>query len=328
MAASQPIRPVREESVSERLRREKELLLGNGPAVPITGQYYDAIRATQQVRTSAPRALTNAFVRGINNKAGGVRSFAAANYQYPSGQMVIGASLQGFSSSPSEDRKRQMAKLMGLGGIPNPELASQIRMFVGILGIAKMAGLKIPADVEVGDQLCDVNAALNGAADYIAANGLDTPIDTSALSTVIDDVQSGDFGRIAGAVGRASGLIIAITRSVAPLVGACRTKPSAAPPPQAAPPQAAPPATTSTPGRLSPSQIANILNRGRGGIVRPSIIDVRKLGPIRTIGPVAPAIPGPTSSSGMNAGIIAAGVAVVGAAAYFFMRRKGSASAA
>jgi hypothetical protein len=100
-------------SVSEQQRKLKELLLGSGQAAPITGQYYDALRATQQVRTGAPRALTNAAIRGINNKAGGVRSFAAAGYNYPSGQMVIGASLAGLS--PSQDRARQMRALMGLG---------------------------------------------------------------------------------------------------------------------------------------------------------------------------------------------------------------------
>jgi hypothetical protein len=94
-------------SVSEQIRAAKDalsqsavkdLLLGNGGGVPVTGQYYDLIRAQQQVRTGAPSALTNPFIRGINNQRGGVKSFAAANYKYPSGQMVIGAALAGCPS--------------------------------------------------------------------------------------------------------------------------------------------------------------------------------------------------------------------------------------
>jgi hypothetical protein len=104
LQGSESIRPPVEESVSEATRRAKEalaaqevksILLGSGEYVPVTGQYYDMIRAAQQVRTRAPRALTNQFVRGVYNKAGGVKSFAAANYSYPSGQMVIGAALAG-----------------------------------------------------------------------------------------------------------------------------------------------------------------------------------------------------------------------------------------
>jgi hypothetical protein len=127
LQASPPIRPERDMSVSEQIRLAKEALarpavrdqlLTSFQPVPVTGQYYDLIRATQQVRTSAPPALTNAFVRGINNKAGGVKSFAAAGYNYPSGQMVIGAALAGMhpTGSPSEDRKRQMERMLGLAG--------------------------------------------------------------------------------------------------------------------------------------------------------------------------------------------------------------------
>jgi hypothetical protein len=152
---SAPIRPDAPVSVSEQTRIAKEalkqeaiasILMGEGGAVPVTGNYYDAIRARQQVRTSAPANLTNQFVRGLYNKKGGVKSFAAANYDYPSQQMVIGAALAGlgssptqverlgrivgdtyvapfpnmvrssYSSSPSEERARQMAGLLGLNG--------------------------------------------------------------------------------------------------------------------------------------------------------------------------------------------------------------------
>jgi hypothetical protein len=107
LQGSDAIRPPEPESVSAATRRAKEaladeeirkLLLGSRQEVPVTGQYYDVIRATQQVRTGAPPALTNQFVRGIFNKAGGVHSFAAANYSYPSGQMVIGAALAGLGN--------------------------------------------------------------------------------------------------------------------------------------------------------------------------------------------------------------------------------------
>jgi hypothetical protein len=111
------IRPEREASVSELTRAQKEILANTSATVPVTGQYYDLIRAGQQVQTSAPAALTDAYVRGIRNKAGGVKSFAAAGYNYPSGQMVIGAALAGAGTfmSPSLARKQQMAQLLGLG---------------------------------------------------------------------------------------------------------------------------------------------------------------------------------------------------------------------
>lgn len=116
------IRPERDVSVSELTRAQKEILANTSATVPVTGQYYDLIRAGQQVQTSAPAALTNAYVRGVRNKAGGVKSFAAAGYNYPSGQMVIGAALAGAGTfmSPSEARKRQMAQLLGLGAGPKP----------------------------------------------------------------------------------------------------------------------------------------------------------------------------------------------------------------
>lgn len=111
------IRPEREASVSELTRAQKEILANTSATVPVTGQYYDLIRAGQQVQTGAPKALTDAYVRGIRNKAGGVKSFAAAGYNYPSGQMVIGAALAGAGTfmSPSMARKQQMAQLLGLG---------------------------------------------------------------------------------------------------------------------------------------------------------------------------------------------------------------------
>ena len=164
LQASPSIRPDVGMSVSDATRLAKEsfanpdvfgILMGEGPRVPVTGNYYDAIRAQYQVQTSAPSALTNQFVRGIYNTRGGVKSFAAANYSYPSQQMVIGAALAGLSAapksaavvaarkrvldravarvtgqdlagvrspysasldSPSMDRQRQMARLMGLSG--------------------------------------------------------------------------------------------------------------------------------------------------------------------------------------------------------------------
>lgn len=161
---SPSIRPAAPMSVSEQTRIAKEalkqeaiadILMGQGGLVPVTGNYYDAIRATQQVRTSAPSSLTNQFVRGIYSTRGGVKSFAAANYNYPSQQMVVGAALAGFgeapteveklgslrlgrlvgdtyvapfpviklpptTSSPSEVRRQQMAGLLGLAGVAKP----------------------------------------------------------------------------------------------------------------------------------------------------------------------------------------------------------------
>lgn len=320
LAASPSIRPAQGESVSERLRREKELLLGNGPAVPITGQYYDVIRATQQVRTSAPRALTNAFVRGINNKSGGVKSFAAANYNYPSGQMVIGASLAGMCGScgsPAMERQRQMAKLMGLGAIPDPELAQQIRIAAGIASLIP----KFPQSLDVGNEVCDTVPLLMAAADYVEKTGLDLPFDTGQLSADIDAIKNADFSDpaaiagIAVAGGRLASNLIAINRAIAPLVKVCRPKnpQQSAPPPQSAPP-AAPPSPRRVPPRLTLPGVPNL---------RRNIPTIRVL----NLPPPKPLIPGPTSSSAGNAGIIAAGVAAVGVAAFLLLRKKKAAAA-
>lgn len=115
------------ESVAEAVRKQKDAILySDGSNTPLTGQYYDVMRATQQVRTSAPSAFTNAGIRGIRNQYGGVKSYAAATYNYPSGQMVIGAGLSAVPypslETPSAARKRQMGTLMGLNGIDNAKI--------------------------------------------------------------------------------------------------------------------------------------------------------------------------------------------------------------
>ena len=330
LAASPSIRPPQQMSVSEQQRKLKELLLGGGRPMPITGQYYDVIRASQQVRTSAPRALTNAAVRGINNKAGGVRSFAAANYNYPSGQMVIGASLAGFSASPSEDRKRQMARLMGLGAAPDPELAKQIRLIAGLLGVLQATG-KLPLTFDVGDQVCDTQKALRAAANYAEKNGLALPFTVAEFAADITAVTDGVAGAIdmakddpimaltyGGSAG-AAGISLAqkvtqLAQVAAPLVGACKPRAAQAAPPDAPPPQPGPP--RSVPPRLK--------YPGRGGVAVP--VRTGPFIPVLKLPPKGPAIPGPTSSSAGNAGIIAAGVAAVGAAAYFLLRKKKSAA--
>ena len=117
MASTLQGRPIVGETVADVVRLQRDALLYSDSKVPLTGPYYDVFRATQQVRTSAPASLTNAYVRGIQNKAGGVKSFAAATYQYPSGQMVIGAALAGIPESPSDWRRHQLAgsPLAGLG---------------------------------------------------------------------------------------------------------------------------------------------------------------------------------------------------------------------
>lgn len=109
-------RPITGTTVADVVRLQRDALLYSDSRVPLTGQYYDKFRATQQVRTSAPASLTNAQVRGINNKAGGVKSFAAATYQYPSGQMVIGAALAGMDVSTQTRLAR--SRLAGLGAAP------------------------------------------------------------------------------------------------------------------------------------------------------------------------------------------------------------------
>jgi hypothetical protein len=127
-------------SVSEATRLAKEalahqdvqsILMGEGPRVPITGNYYDAIRAQYQVRTHAPSALTNQFSRGLFNKRGGVKSFAAADYNYPSQQMVIGAALaaapdlrQAAMRQARAAQKRQAARAAAPAPAPAPAPSS------------------------------------------------------------------------------------------------------------------------------------------------------------------------------------------------------------
>jgi hypothetical protein len=210
LQASPSIRPEREMSVSEQMRLAREALarpavrdqlLTSFQPVPVTGQYYDVIRATQQVRTSAPPALTNAFVRGINNKAGGVKSFAAAGYNYPSGQMVIGAALAGMPcpscGSPSEDRKLQMAGLLGLAGDGSAadlkSVLEQIQAITSLLGS--------PAPIEVGDRLCNFDVLLDQAIKYLAKNPEGVPSVCSTVEADIDAVLLLDSGS-AAAVGR------------------------------------------------------------------------------------------------------------------------------
>lgn len=321
LAASPSIRPVREESVSERLRREKELLLGSGPAVPVTGQYYDVIRATQQVRTRAPQALTNAFVRGINNKVGGVKSFAAANYNYPSGQMVIGASLAGMCGScgsPSEDRKRQMERLMGLGfdftqavGDFGSALKEQwdAMPFAGKLSLlaAGAAGRTFDFDGKKYKVDCLLREMVRLSPDgskFIACSDA-----LSQLSGVI----SGDFSGLGN-------LAVCLPTVIRVLGGAasCAVASAAPTPPQSAPPAAPPPR------KMTPGEIQNILKRNLPTVnVRRNVPQIRVL----NLPPPKPFIPGPTSSSAGNAGIIAAGVAAVGVAAFLLLRKKKSAAA-
>jgi hypothetical protein len=125
MASTLQGRPIVGETVADVVRKQRDALLYSDSKVPLTGQYYDIFRATQQVRTSAPANLTNAYIRGIQNKAGGVKSFAASTYQYPSGQMVIGAALAGIPESPSDWRRQQLA---GLGFLaPGTDLACIVR---------------------------------------------------------------------------------------------------------------------------------------------------------------------------------------------------------
>ena len=192
----QSTRPPAEMSVSEATRRAKEalaqpeiraILMGEGRRVPVTGAYYDDIRARQQVGTSAPRSLTNQFARGEFNKRGGVKSFAASRYNYPSRQMVIGSTLAGMheSLSPSEAYAAQRSRLMGLGAVSQEQRLAEFKKFIDN-GIFKLIDVAVDT-VNKGSELLvtGINAALANEslrslvpAKIIAAypNGLPTPI--------------------------------------------------------------------------------------------------------------------------------------------------------
>jgi hypothetical protein len=119
-------------SVSAQQRAAKAIKAGG----PIVGDYTDAIRSSA------------GFAFGPKRMPG--QGFAAASYSYPAQQMVIGATLAGvpilapppmppmpnmaaprlgtrgggtirgqISSSPSEDRRKLMSTLMGLGAVPD-----------------------------------------------------------------------------------------------------------------------------------------------------------------------------------------------------------------
>lgn len=119
-------------SVSARVRSQKSL---RDAGVPVTGDYYDAIRQAA------------GFSFGPKRMPG--QGFAAASYSYPSRQMVIGATLSGtplvnavpprasqlsprprfatrsggegpryqMITSPSDDRRKMLSTLMGLGAM-------------------------------------------------------------------------------------------------------------------------------------------------------------------------------------------------------------------
>lgn len=115
-------------SVSAQVRAAKRLGALVDAGVPVTGDYTDAIRNAAGFAFGPPRLPG--------------QGYAAASYSYPSKQMVVGATLAGtpivsppprlglpklvmrpgmpervISSSPSEDRKRILSTLMGLGAL-------------------------------------------------------------------------------------------------------------------------------------------------------------------------------------------------------------------
>jgi hypothetical protein len=142
---SSSIRPPVPDAVADAVRRQRDsYLVSDSSAAPLTGQYYDMLRATQQIRTHAPSAYTNAGIRGIRNQYGGVKSYAAAGYNYPSGQMVIGAGLAAIPypslETPSAARKRQMATLMGLSGIDNNKIQISSACFPRVLAPSWLGG--------------------------------------------------------------------------------------------------------------------------------------------------------------------------------------------
>lgn len=356
LQASPPIRPAQPVSVSEQIRAAREALsapavrqalLTSTQPVPVTGQYYDVIRAGQQVRTSAPPALTNAYVRGINNKAGGVKSFAASNYNYPSGQMVIGAALAGSPcltcSSPSEDRKAQMAQLLGLGAAGGTsDLAMALEEAKGILDLLGFFGLSLPAiDIPTDPvRVCDFRVLLDSTITYLKRNPKGIPAacasitqDVSvALDTVVDAngvaVPQSLGDRIAAAK-RGLSCMTAAMLAVAPMVGTvCPLKGSAQAATNAAnaanaAANAANVPPTTPPVALTERARARLRTlRARTPPARTITLPASRSG--RTVlfqpGVTPPPAIVPEAASS-NTALIIGGVAAAAAAAFFFLRK-------
>jgi hypothetical protein len=172
-------RPITGTTIADVVRAQKDALLYSDSRVPLTGQYYDKFRATQQVRTRAPAEFTNAQVRGINNKAGGVKSFAAATYSYPSGQMVIGAALAGMDVSTQTRLAR--SRLAGLGAATfDDSNIDTSRISAGVLGFGADEEDGAVCGKDSGKGGC-VQVKVNRVRKALAAAGKDPNNDAAVL---------------------------------------------------------------------------------------------------------------------------------------------------
>jgi hypothetical protein len=354
LQASPSIRPEREMSVSEQMRLAREALarpavrdqlLTSFQPVPVTGQYYDVIRATQQVRTSAPPALTNAFVRGINNKAGGVKSFAAAGYNYPSGQMVIGAALAGMPcpscGSPSEDRKAQMAGLLGLGAAAEAsDLAQALEEAKSILDLLSFFGLSLPA-VEIPTdpaRVCDFRALLDASIAYLKRNPKGIPASCASIkqdvSIALDMVADAEGNPVpqglterVSAAKRGLACMTSAMLLVAPMVGnVCPVKGSGQAAANAANASSAAANAANTPPVTPPVALTDRAKarlrtiRARTAPQRTITLPASRSGRTFVFNPnAAPPAVEPSASS--NTMLIVGGIAAA-AAAFFLLRKK------
>ena len=80
--------------------------------------------------------------------------------------------------SPSQERQRQMSRLMGLGEAPDLSLADQLRLASLLWSILP----KLPSTIDVGRRVCDVVAFLNVLADTAETTGLKLPSGCGDLS--------------------------------------------------------------------------------------------------------------------------------------------------
>jgi len=354
LQASPPIRPPMPVSVSEQIRAAKEALkqpavrdalLTSTQPVPVTGQYYDMIRAGQQVRTSAPPALTNPYVRGINNKAGGVKSFAAANYNYPSGQMVIGAALAGSPcyscGSPSEDRKAQMERLLGLGAAAEAsDLAQALEEAKSILDLLSFFGLSLPA-VEIPTdpaRVCDFRALLDASIAYLKRNPKGIPASCASIkqdvSIALDMVADAEGNPVpqglterVSAAKRGLACMTSAMLSVAPMIGnVCPVKGSGQAAANAANASSAAANAANTPPVTPPVALTERAKarlrtlRVRSAPQRTITLPASRSGRTFVFNPnAAPPAVEPAASSNMP--LILGGVAVAAVAAFFLLKK-------
>lgn len=149
-AATQTSRP--DDSVSAQSRAARAAIMAAG--VPVVGNY------TSQIRSDAGGFAPPRMPR---------QGYMASGYSYPSQKMLIGATLAGrpvaVISSPSEDRKRILSGLMGLGAV-HPRLTDPNSAEVKYCNGTYPVG--VSAEQDKLNDLCRIDTGWFGSAPWTA----------------------------------------------------------------------------------------------------------------------------------------------------------------